>query len=711
MRRGLDDDGPRPVPASAGVRLRDLDRRARVAFLVVGLAMSLPFLVAAFLARADGWHPVGDDALMVTGARQVFTEHPPLLGETTSSPKYGVESNHPGPLVFNLYAPFVETLGGTTGLLVAAGLLAAASMALIGYVALRVAGLRRAFGAWAVVALVGISIGGTAYLYRPFKSVSAILPLMLFLFCSWALTSGLVRFLPMWLFAGSVPLAGSAQYITFVGGIAALTATVAVAQRLRRPLEADKPDPPAVEDPPDEGQQHEERDEEAPEADNAGRPTGARRRLRLRTLGPDTRGGRGIVVGTVVLIALMWWAPIYEALTSGGGNVRQLYRAVQAQDGPRVGAARAATDLARATVLDPATTRAAQAGSSTLQVLLGALVAVAAVALVVLAWRRLRCPDRWLVLIGGAAVALAALGVATLAVSEGYAFFRLLPVSVGVGFAMFGVASAAAVLFGPRVAPAMARLPDAAVVWVPAGAVALLGVALLVPGPLDDSREYLPWVLEAAPDLADEIRPGLVDDGVWHISESGPRSALVTKYGIAAALEGDGLQTDLTRPPGLGARLGYDDSGTAGHLLVVPAFQPPPRGDWDLVAQYTPDDRDEEAAALAAAEVKAYALETGGLLDEAAAGAIPRLLCPEVVVAPAPCPEADELLATDDLMASLPDWVVALVYNEEFDETFPFHVVNAEVPPDDLLERLRDGWVDIPLLVYQHDGPLPAPSS
>lgn len=195
---------PRPGPThSGGRRLRDLSRNQRRGAVILGTVMGLPSLVAAGAARLDGWIPVGDEGVMAGAARQVFSATPPLTGEPTSAGKYGVTAFHPGPFPYELLAPFVWLLGAAVGMLLATALLSMVCMELIGYVSLRMHGPRAAVWAWATAAAMSLSLGGTAYLYRPFKSVAAVLPILLMLHVGAALLAGRLTFLPIWVFAGA----------------------------------------------------------------------------------------------------------------------------------------------------------------------------------------------------------------------------------------------------------------------------------------------------------------------------------------------------------------------------------------------------------------------------------------------------------------------------------------------------------------------------
>lgn len=194
----------------AGCRLRDLGSRERTIALVLGVLVGAPFVIAAIQAAVAGWYPVADEGTMLTIARQVFSDRPPLTGEVTSLDRYGIRAYHPGPLVFYVFAPFVALVGGSLGLLLGAAFVSAGAIVLIGYVALRTAGSGAALWAWATAMLMVWSLGGTAYLYRPFKTVSALLlVILLFLHLSAALAVGRPGLLPLWVLAASYPVAAS----------------------------------------------------------------------------------------------------------------------------------------------------------------------------------------------------------------------------------------------------------------------------------------------------------------------------------------------------------------------------------------------------------------------------------------------------------------------------------------------------------------------
>ena len=81
------------------------------------LALTLaPLLVAVLHAWRAGWVPIGDHGLIELRAADVLTADHPWLGTWTSaSLSAGTDLNNPGPLLFDLLAPFVKVLGGSAG--------------------------------------------------------------------------------------------------------------------------------------------------------------------------------------------------------------------------------------------------------------------------------------------------------------------------------------------------------------------------------------------------------------------------------------------------------------------------------------------------------------------------------------------------------------------------------------------------------------------
>ena len=188
-------------PAAAEV-VRSRSDRALLAGLLV--AVNLPVVVAAVRALAGGWQPMGDNGIMLVRARDVGTEHHPLLGMWTSaSALFDANLNHPGPLYFDALALPVRVLGPWVGLAVGAMLvnMAASSFAVV-------AG-RRISGTDSMVAVAVVVVAmqfamGSELLFDVWQPNALVLPFLAFLVAAAAVASGDVAMAPWMVGIGSL---------------------------------------------------------------------------------------------------------------------------------------------------------------------------------------------------------------------------------------------------------------------------------------------------------------------------------------------------------------------------------------------------------------------------------------------------------------------------------------------------------------------------
>ncbi len=658
--------GPSSTSRLTGCRLRDLTARQRVTALVLAVVVAAPFVIAAFQAHADGWYPIGDNGTMLTVARQVFSAHPPLTGEVASGTRYGGHPFHPGPMVYYVLAPFVAVFGGATGLLVGAAVVSTASVLLIGYVALRTAGPYAALWAWVTTLLMCWSLGGTAFLYPPFKTISALLVILLFLYTSAALVSGRSTLLPLWVLAASYPMAATMRYLLPIAAVAGVTAALVVAQRWRR----------ATADP-----------------DTAA--SFRQRALAVATLDRSER--RSVVIGALLAVAC-WWAPAYEAATNRGGNVLELYRASRAAAESTDGLRLAIGEQAKALLLDPVQNAVGFGTPATGHVVVVVLL-MAAVGVILVRRHRLMGRARWAyVLIALAALVFMVVSLATTPADEGFGSYRTLAASPVGAFVVFAAGLVAALaLRSPR--PSMVPALRASAI----GAVVLGSLAIAVPGPIDASTESDRWAYAATRGLVDEAAPLLQADGRWRVWVIGGRTTPTVLVGFKAGLEAAGVDTGIdSRAPGLGATLDQEPPPLAGDVLFTVSGLRPPQGDWTVVGTYDPPDRSTAEADETARQLVDFARQTNPRPLEAFVQTVPRFMCPEL--APqgfqGDCPAAAEILATENPVAELPPAIVALVYLVQFGENSQFPVIDGPKPPQELLDAAAETWDDVPLTVY-----------
>lgn len=187
-------------------RLRDLDRRGRWVAAAIALLLVLVPLVAAGVNHGR-WEPQGDDALIELRARDVGTVRNPLVGQPSTSGSYGEQADnvaHPGPLGFIVLAPSVRLLGEVTGTLLAAALVAAASMLAVAWILFRQLGPRGGAAGAILVSLAAFS-AGAAGLVDPLSSNFGRMALLAATVGVWAILCGDLRIAPLtvafWSFA------------------------------------------------------------------------------------------------------------------------------------------------------------------------------------------------------------------------------------------------------------------------------------------------------------------------------------------------------------------------------------------------------------------------------------------------------------------------------------------------------------------------------
>ena len=79
---------------------------------LLALGAALPALAAAIRATAQRWYPTLDNGIYSARAWDVGTSHNPMLATWSSrSTATGIIMNHPGPMAFQLLAPFRRLFG------------------------------------------------------------------------------------------------------------------------------------------------------------------------------------------------------------------------------------------------------------------------------------------------------------------------------------------------------------------------------------------------------------------------------------------------------------------------------------------------------------------------------------------------------------------------------------------------------------------------
>jgi hypothetical protein len=222
-------DGP-PAPPGRAIRP-----------IVIAVVVSLvPLLVAAVRTLRSDWVVVGDSALIAVRSHDVFSRSPPTLGLWAyTSVIHDFDYNHPGPLLFDLFALPTVVFGENDGVIVGNVVLNACAFVGIVVVAYRRGGLLAASVATAVGAALCTAMGMAA-LVEPWHANSTVLPFVLLGLLVWSITRGDVVCLPWAAVVGSLVLQTSLSYVLLVPGLA-VWAVVGLALELRRRRRTDAP--------------------------------------------------------------------------------------------------------------------------------------------------------------------------------------------------------------------------------------------------------------------------------------------------------------------------------------------------------------------------------------------------------------------------------------------------------------------------------------
>jgi hypothetical protein len=218
-----------PPPARLAFRL----------FVASVVAAVVPVAVATARAIRDGWIPTGDNALIAIRARDLFTQHLPLLGSWSSaSLNAGTQLNHPGPLYFDLLAAPARVVQSGAGVAFGAALVNSLCIVGIAVFAYRRGGA--VLGTIAMAATASLCWAmGSELLFEPWNPHSALLPFLFFLVLVWSMTCGDLPALPFAAGVGSLLVQTHLSYallIPLLGawGIAGLVVGLR-GQRLREP--------------------------------------------------------------------------------------------------------------------------------------------------------------------------------------------------------------------------------------------------------------------------------------------------------------------------------------------------------------------------------------------------------------------------------------------------------------------------------------------
>ncbi len=402
-------------------------------WLVPAMVASLPAVLAAGRGLRRSWIPFGDNAYFTVRARDVLTDHHPLVGAWSSgSEAVGIDVNNLGPLQLDLLAPPTRLLGFGPGTIVGVTLVQVLAACVVVWAAGRRAG---SVGRWtAAASVVGLSWSlGSDLLLEPRQHHYLLLPFLACLVLAWSLVDGDHALLPWAAFFGSLVVQTHFSFLVPVA-VLSLLALVGLGLSMRTSRGSDGAWP-------------------------------ARLRPHL------------VLTGAVLLLA--WIQPVVQQLTADRGNLSAVWevsRAEQRTLGGDLGARMVATVASPLGWLPPTFAEFFPPGglrSPGVTTLLLALQGAALVGLGVLAWRRADRGTLTALVTGAVALGAVWWSSASTPVSGPFgamnsSFRPLWPV---------GAFAAAALVLGlVRALPSRAQLPALAALVLAVGALVTLQV-------------------------------------------------------------------------------------------------------------------------------------------------------------------------------------------------------------------------------------------
>lgn len=211
-------------------------RRRLTPSLGLLLLTLLPLVTAMWHAWRAGWVPIGDHGLIELRAADVLTGNHPWLGTWTSaSLSAGVDFNNPGPLLFDLLAPFIKLFGGSAGAVIGVAVINGGACAIALHQGRRLAGLRGEV----LMAGACLSLGwsmGSEMLIDPWQPHVLLLPFLAFLACAAVSAIGEVRSVPWMVALASLLVQShlSFTYVVAIVGAASLALCVRSVRLIRR---------------------------------------------------------------------------------------------------------------------------------------------------------------------------------------------------------------------------------------------------------------------------------------------------------------------------------------------------------------------------------------------------------------------------------------------------------------------------------------------
>lgn len=191
-------DEPATARRTAPHRLRDLSGSGLIVAGVVVVLLALPWIGSYWRAHDAGYTLSSDNALIGLRVHDVFSTHPPMVGQPSTAGIYTHRSPpaHPGPIEFYLLAIPMNVFGQDAGSLIGAAIFTLGSVLVALWAVLRRAGPGVALAG--AVVFAGIAWAqGPAVLTDILSSNVGGIPLLGLAVLAWAVMDGDIRLLPL----------------------------------------------------------------------------------------------------------------------------------------------------------------------------------------------------------------------------------------------------------------------------------------------------------------------------------------------------------------------------------------------------------------------------------------------------------------------------------------------------------------------------------
>lgn len=191
-------------------------------YALVVAAFAIPFVVALGVLAHPTWYPTLDLAHTEMRVRDVWSNHPPLIGLPGRIGTLSQQGSHPGPLSFWALSPFYELFGGSSW-----ALQAATTVLNLGAVALTLWMARRRGGSvlmLAMAAVLAVLVGfyGPYILTEPWNPYLPVLWWVVFVAAVWSVLDEDLAMLPFVVLAGSFCTQTHISYVGLVAGLGVL---------------------------------------------------------------------------------------------------------------------------------------------------------------------------------------------------------------------------------------------------------------------------------------------------------------------------------------------------------------------------------------------------------------------------------------------------------------------------------------------------------